>query len=528
MSPATRKAAAAEPSLVLRDVALTDLAPSATNPRKSFDEEQLGELASSIASQGVLQPLVVRPVAVAKRKKGTPAYEIVAGERRFRASGLAGLDSVPCIIRDLTDDEVLEVQTIENLQRADLHPLEEAEGFAELMKREGYDVARIADRVSRSTKYVYDRMKLLQLHGSLRKVFLAGEITVAHAVLLARLTPTDQVKVLGDRHGYGGGLFEPVGDLSSSTLDLGLADPHRKARSVRELDAWINRNVRFRPEDVDLPNLFPETEFALAQAEEEKLKVVQITREYRVPDLAKAEGERTYGKDHWRRADGQDDGIVTYHREKRVTAPCESAVLGVVVAGPGRGEAFPVCVSKKKCDVHWLEERKAAERDKAKGSNGSRESASERERRWEEERAARQREQERWEKAKPAMLEAISEKLGAAPVDQVAKVVIDRCSVRYQLGREAPTQMLPGETADEVLRYCAFLTLHDLVDNHYGTEIAAKKAGEFGVPVAEILDREAPVDPPAEASEPAAPAKKKAPKKPPRKPRKKPAAGAGS
>src|SRR6476619_1398759 len=108
-------------------IAIELVKPSATNPRKYFDEGKLAELAASIKAKGVIVPLVTRAV--------NGHYEIVAGERRWRASKIAGLATVPVVVRELTDVQVLEIQLIENLQREDVHPLEEADGFARLLKQ---------------------------------------------------------------------------------------------------------------------------------------------------------------------------------------------------------------------------------------------------------------------------------------------------------------------------------------------------------------------------------------------------------
>lgn len=173
-----------------------DLEPSPQNPRKRFDPAELEELGRSIAEKGIIEPLVVRRHP---KKKGK--WEIVCGERRWRAAKIAGTETVSCIVRELDDVEVLEIQTIENIQRDDLHPLEEADGYARLMKRPGYDVGRIARKVGRSEKYVYDRVKLLQLTPQAKKLFLEDRFTAGHAILLALKCQADPL-----RPKIGGGL----------------------------------------------------------------------------------------------------------------------------------------------------------------------------------------------------------------------------------------------------------------------------------------------------------------------------------
>lgn len=168
----------------IRSVAVGRLLPSPTNPRKHFDEQRLRELAESIASHGVLQPLVVR------RDKATAmSYEIVAGERRWRAAQLAKLSELQCVVRDLTDDQVLEIQVIENAQREDVDPVEEAAGYKLLLEREIYDVAGLAAKIGKKPAYVYARLKLLDLCQEAKQELAnpASRFTMSHALVLARL-----------------------------------------------------------------------------------------------------------------------------------------------------------------------------------------------------------------------------------------------------------------------------------------------------------------------------------------------------
>lgn len=483
---------------VLSELLIADIYPSPTNPRKHFDEAKLQELAASIAVQGVLEPILVRD-----NPNGKARYEIAAGDRRHRAAKIAGLETMPCLVRELTDIDVLEIQTIENMQRDDLHPLEEADGYAQLMKRAGYDVATIAAKIGRSEKYVYDRVNLLQLTPAAKKVFLDGEIAAGHAILLARLTAEDQARAIGsgkgDWRGLDGGLFQE--DLADEAPGLELDDRRkRKPVSVRELDTWINDNVRFKPDEVDLPNLFPETATTLAAAQEEELKVVKITHDYRVPDAARDEKERTYGEASWKRADGEP-AVSPFVGKPKKSKTCEHSVMGVIVAGPGRGQAFRVCVAKKKCKVHWAQEqREAASRAKARerghgsGAGKKRESYEDQQKRREEERRRREEEQARWRKAKPKLLAALTEKLKKAPVSAsspAAQVVIKACGPSW--GGKLPQGMKPGRTADDLIRYCAYVSLYRVVADEYQASSTAQNAlGAFGIDAKKIVDEVAP------------------------------------
>lgn len=167
------------------NIALATIRASSTNPRKHFCPIALDELAASIKELGVAQPILVRP------KSESPCdiiqYEIVAGERRYRASMLAKQATIPAIIRNLNDLQALEIQVIENLQRADLHPLEEAEGYEQLMKQHGVKADELADKVGKSRSSVYGRLKLLELEPEARKAFYDGKLTPSTALLIARI-----------------------------------------------------------------------------------------------------------------------------------------------------------------------------------------------------------------------------------------------------------------------------------------------------------------------------------------------------
>jgi ParB/RepB/Spo0J family partition protein len=156
--------------------------PSTTNPRKTFDNASLQELANSIRHHGILQPLLVRPSDL---KPG--AYELIAGERRWRAAQIAEQEFIPVIVRDLDDKDALEIQVIENLQRADLHPLEEAEGYELLMKKHSYTPQDIAAKIGKSREYVYSRLKLTALTPKSRDLFYKEKLTASIALLVARI-----------------------------------------------------------------------------------------------------------------------------------------------------------------------------------------------------------------------------------------------------------------------------------------------------------------------------------------------------
>jgi ParB family transcriptional regulator, chromosome partitioning protein len=151
------------------------LEPNPQQPRLDFRREELESLADSIRQKGVIQPLIVR------RKPGRDIYEIVAGERRWRAAQLAQLHEVPVVIRDLSDSEVLEVAIIENIQRADLNAIEEALGFRQLMTRFGHTQEKLAEALSRSRSHVANLLRLLTLPAEVQDMVRDGALSAGHA-----------------------------------------------------------------------------------------------------------------------------------------------------------------------------------------------------------------------------------------------------------------------------------------------------------------------------------------------------------
>lgn len=145
------------------------------NPRRTFDPEQLEELTNSIREKGVMQPLLVRP------SEDPNIFEIIAGERRWRASQLAGLHEVPVIVREVDDKEALELAIIENVQRADLNPLEEAMGYGQLIEQFDYTQQDLAQVIGKSRSHVANTLRLLRLPEDVRAMVSSGTLTAGHA-----------------------------------------------------------------------------------------------------------------------------------------------------------------------------------------------------------------------------------------------------------------------------------------------------------------------------------------------------------
>ena len=206
-----------------RNVSLALLNVSKTNPRRTFDEVALKELAESIRAQGILSPLLVRPLT-------ENGFEIVFGERRYRAAQLAEQDTVPVRIKQMTDAEALEAQLVENLIRAEIHPMEEAQGFRALLDLEEpkYSIEQIAAKVGKTPAFVTQRLKLIDLVPPAVEAFYAGEIGVGHALLLAKLPAGQQEQALS-------ACFKEVYN--------GASKPARILLPVRNLQFWIDSNI---------------------------------------------------------------------------------------------------------------------------------------------------------------------------------------------------------------------------------------------------------------------------------------------
>jgi len=172
----------------VRIIPIDLIEPDPEQPRKSFDEEKIRELADSIKYHGLLQPILVRP--------NDGKYQIVHGERRYRACKLVGLTELRCIVKDLTDDEKLEIQLIENLQREDLNPIEEAEAFKKLIERYGYTHEQLAAKIGKSREYVSNKVRLLKLPRSIQEALVEGVIAEGHARAVVGIETREQKRII--------------------------------------------------------------------------------------------------------------------------------------------------------------------------------------------------------------------------------------------------------------------------------------------------------------------------------------------
>ena len=169
---------------------LDELRPNPYQPRKKFDEEALNELAASIKEHGVFQPIIV--------KKTVKGYDIVAGERRFRASKKAGLTTIPAIIEDFSDDEMMQISLLENLQREDLTAIEEAKAYKSIIEASNITQDELAKRVGKSRSHITNMLGLLKLPTNVQDLVLYNKISMGHARVLSKIEDIDKINELAD------------------------------------------------------------------------------------------------------------------------------------------------------------------------------------------------------------------------------------------------------------------------------------------------------------------------------------------
>jgi ParB family chromosome partitioning protein len=339
-----------------RDLPLTQLQESPFNPRKRFEQTSLEELAQSIRAQGVLAPLLVRELEPER-------FEIVAGSRRFRASQLAGLEQVPVRVVNLSDAEAQLAMAVENLQREDVHPLEEARAFANLLQQQ-YDIATIAAKVGRSERFVAERIRLNELIPAVAEAFLEDKITVGHALLIAKLPASQQPEAFN-------AAFRRMWTTQGDTQTL---------VPVKELAAWIETNILLdltaaafdRHDGSLLPEagscddcpkrtgantfLFPgeapdscldkqcyvaKTDRHIARALEQRSELVQISSSW---------GSRNggpLGRNRYVEVTPAKNGNASKAAQKR----CSHLTKGIVVDGGSRGQILTIC-AEPSCTVH--------------------------------------------------------------------------------------------------------------------------------------------------------------------------------
>lgn len=224
---------------------IEDVHPNKGQPRKTFKPEELAELTDSVRQHGVLQPLLVR-------KKGT-GYEIVAGERRYQAAKAAGLTEVPVIVRDISDEDVFELALIENLQRSDLTPLEEARGYRQLLDEKGLTQEELAKVLSKSRSTITNTLRLLDLPAEVQKLVEDGRLTAGHARAILAVPGEENRIALAEKVVKEHLSVRQTESLAPLFSVSQTEEPHRRAaqpqyfkRAARQIRLALDTNVKVK------------------------------------------------------------------------------------------------------------------------------------------------------------------------------------------------------------------------------------------------------------------------------------------
>lgn len=340
-------------SEAIQEIELTAIAPSPTNPRKAFADDAMADLAASVREAGVQSPILLRPMFDPDDGE-LVRYEIVCGERRFRAAKAAGLTTIPAIVRELGDEEAYQAQIIENLQREGLGPMEEAESYAHLA-RAGVATVEIAAKVGKAAPYVHQRLQLLKLVDKGQKALSAEKLPLGHAIEIAKLTPAEQAKA----------------------LDYAL-DSWRTVK-LPELKEFIQREFRLKlsaaPFSIKATNLHPEAGpcvdcskrtgadtllFSDVKEGDSCLDSkcygvkVQTVIHVRLEELKKTQEKTPLVSSHYTVPKGSPAGTIgdnAYREIRNKKDSCESAIFGVLVDGPKVGQKLKICIDPK-CRTH--------------------------------------------------------------------------------------------------------------------------------------------------------------------------------
>lgn len=443
----TASAAAVTRTPVLTQIPITEITPSPLNPRKHLNPVYLNELAASIRQKGVRSPLQVRA--------GKKGYEIIAGERRWRASQLAELDQLPCIVTECSDAELVELALTENGQREDLTPMDEARAYQAAMKAnpKHYTVSVVAATVGKSESYVYRRLKLLELAKPLQEALDEARLSIAHAERLVKLSVADQLKAAGIERGKfdGGGVvwrFSPLFESAKAEKDAkpGLED----LQPLHALDSFIRNKTFFNPTADDVKYLQPElaeqidsavADFAGDDADDNLDAAVRST-------LVSVTTDSMARSRIGLKANDPMPLVPSKWREVKPGKECEYTRPGVITHG-SEARVLKVCIAKNKCKKHWPVAKKA------KASTATKKAAAPVRDTWEEQQKKREAEQRAWDQVAAEALPKLADftksvKFSAALVASVLE--------RYQLEK---LQRLFGvkltdETAAHVLLLSGF------------------------------------------------------------------------
>jgi len=363
----TAEATAAALTPAYESIPLAWLTESTTNPRKTWRKTAMDELVQSVRSVGIVQPILVR-------NRGPQAFEIVVGSRRYRAALEAELGQIPAIVRDLDDQQVLEIQIVENLIREDVHPLEEADGFRHLMSQPNYTAQTIADRVGKNVAYVYKRMALVNLIPELREDFIAEKIHVGHAQRLARLPEASQRHVLEHLlYEEGGSKFVPGQgykyDRTVHAVTVAHLDDLIDAEILLDLAAapWAKDDAELIPaagacitcpkrsaanaqlfDDVRAGDHCLDRDCYAAKAEAHFIQIVQVKKDEGV-ELVRI--SHNYNPAKGENAIGRDTYAEVVANKKGKVKNCPDTEQAIYVDNPGKGTIIQVCRNQQ-CSLH--------------------------------------------------------------------------------------------------------------------------------------------------------------------------------
>ncbi|WP_276796652.1 ParB/RepB/Spo0J family partition protein [Ruminococcus champanellensis] len=220
----------------LSTLRVAEIEPNREQPRKSFDDGAIAALADSIREHGMIQPILVRPLE-------NGSYQIVAGERRWRAARMLGLEEVPVTIRAMSDQETMQIALIENLQRENLNPIEEAQGYQELMDQFGMTQEGIAQIVGRSRSAVANSLRLLQLPGQIQQYLQEGSITTGHAKALAGFVDEETMLACAARAADGQLTVRAIEKLAAAPKEHLLQPDRRRDSYYKEMELSLSSSL---------------------------------------------------------------------------------------------------------------------------------------------------------------------------------------------------------------------------------------------------------------------------------------------
>ena len=234
----------------ITEIKLENLRVNPYQPRKTFDKEALEDLANSIKEHGVIQPIIV--------KKSIKGYEIVAGERRYRASKLAKKETIPAIIRDFTDDQMMEIAVLENLQRENLNAIEEAEAYLSLMNKLDLTQEQVAKRVGKSRSHITNLLGILKLPTKVKELVKENKLSMAHARTLSKLEDDNKIEELAKRVIDENMSVRELEQESKNTEFKKKVVQHIKNKNneyetlERELSEYLGTKVKIKPKKVEI------------------------------------------------------------------------------------------------------------------------------------------------------------------------------------------------------------------------------------------------------------------------------------